>query len=101
MWVERLEGDAFQGLAHVPEAQAVLERHLDPDADPSPAVRAVYGMWLAQLVRMDEDWVAEHAHDIFPADIDQAHLFAAAWNAYVGCLRGDRARLLACRGAPA
>jgi tetratricopeptide (TPR) repeat protein len=83
MWVERLEGDAFQGLASVPKAQACLERHLDPDRDSSPAVRAVYGMWLAQLVRIDEHWVADHTRDILPTAIDEARLFAAAWNAYV------------------
>jgi hypothetical protein len=87
MWVERLEGDSFQGLASVPEAQALLERHLDPDADPSPAVRAVYGMWLAQLVRIDEHWVAHHTYGIFPTDIDQSVLFTAAWGAYVSSTR--------------
>jgi hypothetical protein len=83
MWVERLEEEAFEGLASVPEAKALLERHLDPEHDPSPAVRAVYGMWLAQLVRLDEVWVSERAQEIFPADPGQLHLFAAAWNAYV------------------
>lgn len=83
MWVERLEGDAFQGLASVPEARVVLERHLDPDAEPSPAVRAVYGMWLAQLVRMDEGWVVDHIQVILPTDIAKARLFAAVWDAYI------------------
>ena len=83
MWIERLEGNAFQGLASVPKARALLERHLDPDADPSPAVRAVYGMWLAQLVRIDKNWVAAHARETLPTDIGQSRLFAAAWDAYV------------------
>lgn len=83
LWVERIKGDAFDGLTSVPEAKAVLERHLDPESDPSPAVRAVYGMWLAQLVRVDETWFAEHAEEILPPAVDQGRLFTAAWNAYV------------------
>jgi tetratricopeptide (TPR) repeat protein len=83
LWVERIQGDSFTGLASVPEAKAVLERRLDPDTDQSPAIRAVYGMWLAQLVRVDETWFEEHVETILPPDVDQRRLFAAAWDAYI------------------
>jgi hypothetical protein len=82
-WVERLDGGAFRGLASVPEAKAVLEAHLDPKSEPSTAVRAVYGMWLAQLIRIDATWVSEHAEDIFPSDPSLAPLFSGAWDSYV------------------
>ena len=38
---ERL-GAGFDGL---PEVRDLLEAHLDPENDPSLAVRAVYGQW--------------------------------------------------------
>lgn len=83
LWIERLEGEQFQGLASVPEAQTALERHLDLDIEPSLAVRAVYGMWLAQLARIDEAWVVENADAIFPTEADAGQQFGAAWSAYV------------------
>src|SRR5205807_6242809 len=82
LWVERLSDD-FGGLASVPEAQAVLERHLDPAADRAPAIRSVYGQWFPQFVRIDKTWARAAAARVFPAAADEAALFAAAWNAYV------------------
>lgn len=87
MWVERQAAIDFAGLGSVPEAKDVLERHLGLAHDPSLAVRAVYGMWLAQLVRMDEGWVAEHAGQIFPAAEAEHEHFNAAWHAYISFTR--------------
>lgn len=55
-----------------------LEWHLDPDNDPSPAIRAVYGWRLEFLYGIDKDWVAKNIRTIFSDD----RLGEAAFDAY-------------------
>lgn len=69
------------GLDRVPEVRARLERHLDPEIDPSPAIRSVYGQWFPHLVLLDEAWARRHVERIFPDD--QPELRDAAWEAYL------------------
>ena len=65
----------------IPEVRARLDRHLDSDIDPSPAVRAVYGRWFPHLVLLDADWAERNVERIFP---DQhPELRDAAWATYV------------------
>lgn len=59
----------------------MLDKHLDPDSEPSIAVRAVYGKWLTLL---DEQWTADNTARILPASPELAELRDAAWNTYVG-----------------
>jgi hypothetical protein len=82
LWVERREEGGF-GAHSVPEAVSVLDRHLDPEQDPSLAIRAAYGQWFSQLVRIERGWAEDLAPRVFPADPEQADLFAAAWDTYV------------------
>ncbi len=81
-WVER-GVEQFEGISSIREVDALLDRHLDLEVDPSLAVRSVYGQWFAQFVRIDEAWAAALAPRVFPADPEHAAHFAAAWNAYV------------------
>ena len=67
-----------------PEVRTVLDEHLDPDTEPSVAVRAVYGNWLPWLVLLDEQWTAANLTRILPTAPELAALRDAAWNTYVG-----------------
>ncbi len=84
-WIERaLEKDgSFDGARSIPEAVALLDRHLDPQIDPALAIRAVYGQWFPQFVRLDEEWARRLAPRAFPLATEEAPLFAAAWDAYI------------------
>ena len=63
--VQRPDGiDGFEDLA---EARAMLDLHLDPAVDTSPAVRAVYGQWLFFLHHLAPAWVAANIERLFPA----------------------------------
>jgi hypothetical protein len=61
----------------------VLTAHLDPNIDPSIAIRAIYGEYLPWLQEVGEVWVAENVTKIFPSGLDQAKLRHAAWSTYL------------------
>jgi len=65
----------------IPEARGVLERHLDPKIDPSPAVRSVYGQWFPWLHLLDREWATSAIRAIFPDENE--YLRDAAWNTYL------------------
>jgi hypothetical protein len=73
----------WQGLDDVPEARGVLDRHLDPVAEPTRTVRSVYGTWLPTLVYLDRRWIEDKLPEIFPRDEAYAYLRDAAWDTYV------------------
>jgi hypothetical protein len=90
LWVRRgIEGAADvterldRGLDEMPEVRDVLDQHLDPDLEPSLAIRALYGWRFPQLTLIDKSWAAHNARRIFPADGSLQELRAAAWGAYV------------------
>ena len=76
------ESEQFQGLALLPEVQAVLERHLDVSQEPSPAVHSFYGRALPRLVQLDSPWVAQRLDRIFPRGEGARPYRQAAWDAY-------------------
>ena len=75
--------DMSAGFELMPEVRTVLEEHLDPDTDPSLAVRAVYGKWLPWLILIDERWVATRIPRILPPDPEHVSLRNAAWDTYI------------------
>jgi len=85
LWVERALGEDAQtaGIGFAQEARDLLEQHLDPITDPSLAIRAVYGQWFPQFVRLDKNWARQLAPLVFPAAPELAAHFDAAWNTYV------------------
>ena len=88
LWCRRELGvrstGATEGFDLMSEVQTVLNEHLDPDSEPSIAVRAVYGKWLPWLMLLDEQWTAANIARILPASPELAELRDAAWNTYVG-----------------
>lgn len=90
MWVRRsFEGAADErernakGFDEMPEVRETLEKHLDPEKDPSLAVRAVYGWWFPWLQLIDPKWSASNAAVIFPAGGEQHSFRDAAWRTYL------------------
>lgn len=90
LWVRRnLEAGGanvygpWRNLANAPEARYVLEQRLDPVAEPTRAVRSVYGYRLPHLVYLDRPWVESQLERIFPRASSQVHLGDAAWGAYL------------------
>lgn len=67
----------------MPEIQEVLDAHLDPDRDPSMAIRSVYGQLLPFLTNLDKEWVAQNVERIFPQEGALQTFREAAWRAYV------------------
>jgi hypothetical protein len=65
------------------QVKGVLERHLDYEADPSLAVRAVYGQWFPWLTLLGRDWAIGIAPAVFPKDEGSEAYWHAAWDAYV------------------
>lgn len=85
IWVHHhLVGDELSSegfVEQIPGVKDLLEAHLDPERDPSTSVRAVFGQHYANLFALDNDWAAEIAPSIFPAE-DSA-LREAGWGSYV------------------
>lgn len=67
----------------IPEVRCILEKHLDPDNDPTETVRAVFGFWLPQIVYMDVEWTKNNLRLLFPDSAEHYALRAAAWNTYL------------------
>lgn len=83
LWVERGLGEDFTGPDSAPEAAELLDRHLDPAFDPSLAIRAAYGQWFPQVVRINKGWAEQLAPLVFPTDSQQEEFFDAAWSTYI------------------
>lgn len=68
-----------------PEVPPVLLAHLNPLVDPSPAVRAVFGMRLQLLMKLDPEWTIGQSHLIFSEADDGGFdmLGVAAWTSYL------------------
>lgn len=65
--------------------QEKLEQKLDPDNEPSRAVRSVFGWRLPTLYWIDKDWTRNNLDKIFPVDGDDESiwLFISAWDSYI------------------
>ena len=80
---ERDASARYVDFNDMPEVRRVLDKHLDPEDDPSQAIRAVYGMWLPWLIQLDETWVVRHLSRIFPNEEQHRALRDAAWETYI------------------
>lgn len=76
-------GRGVDGRGLPMDVAGLLERHLDIDAEPSVAARAVYGWWLPTLATRDPDWVAGAIDRILPLDPERDAYRRSAWNAYL------------------
>ena len=77
------KGDRASTFNSMPEVRDVLKRHLDPNNDPSLAIRSVYGQFFPWLVLLDHQWASQNAQRIFPQQEAQAEYFEAAWGGYI------------------
>lgn len=72
-----------KGFDLTPEVREILNSHLNPDIDPSLAIRAIYGMEFSHLKFLDCTWASENANIIFPTEESKLHLWNAAWRSYL------------------
>ena len=77
------ESEAAQGFATMPEVTKVLEAHLEPNREPSLAIRSVYGQWFPRLFALDRQWAVKNAERIFPSSETELKKWEAAWAAYL------------------
>lgn len=75
--------EAFQNFDDMPEVQQVLEWHINPQRDPSSAIRAVYGRWFPHLLHLASEWTLKQIDQIFPEDPALQWLYEAAWEGYI------------------
>ncbi|MCY4516163.1 MAG: hypothetical protein OXB99_02870 [Acidimicrobiaceae bacterium] len=75
--------DIESGFDLLPEVRTVLQAHLQPEQDPSMAIRTVYGQWLPWLALLDEKWVIENTSQIFPRAPELSGFRDAAWDTYI------------------
>jgi len=85
----RLVRPGVDAVEAAPEVFAVLEVHLQPERDPSAAIRSVYGEHLPFLLHLAPDWVQRRRESIFDHPDTEAStdtertLGDAAWAAFV------------------
>jgi hypothetical protein len=72
-----------RGFGEMPEVREVLERHLNPEYDPSLAIRAIYGQWFPWLLMLDPAWAAQKVSSIFPKDEALRDFRSVAWETYI------------------
>ena len=77
---------SLKGIEEIPEAKEVLEQHLDPEIDPSLAIRSVYGQWLPWLIKIDRDWVSSNLGRLFPKET-HLQIWEATWASYIETCR--------------
>ena len=59
----------------------LFEQYLDPEKEPSGAVRSVFGRYFGKLMFCDEAWAIAQVPTIFPIEDEQ--LWRAAWDSFV------------------
>lgn len=73
---------ASQNFDDMPEVQQVLEWHLNPQQDPSSAIRLAYGKRFLRLLHLASNWTQKQIDQIFPEEPGFEYLFEAAWEGY-------------------
>jgi hypothetical protein len=61
----------------------LLDRHLDPEHEPTQAIRSIYGQYFPHLLACDKEWAQSRVDAIFPRDPSLEHLRHAAWDRYL------------------
>jgi hypothetical protein len=90
LWVRR-DGSAEEaepsrrGLP--PEVATLLEGALNPETEPSEAVRSVFGRWFWMLAELDSNWLTTRIEKIFPDADLHLGLRRAAWETYLSLTR--------------
>jgi hypothetical protein len=82
-WWRKMKTPPGETPRLAPQLQALLDRHLDAEHEPTRAVRSVYGHFFPQLLACDEDWARPRVDAIFPRDSSQGQLWRASWDSYL------------------
>lgn len=69
------------------DVATLLDACLDPEEEPSAAVRSIFGGYFGVLMFCDEAWAIAHVPAIFP--IQDERLWRAAWDSFVMRNRGN------------
>jgi len=80
LWVAR-NLDEKPEVKTTPELDDLLNRHLDLDQDPSPAIRSVYGSRVPNFFYLNKPWLEANKDKIF--DASNPELLWAAWEGYL------------------
>ncbi|MEP0884653.1 hypothetical protein NDI49_24190 [Trichocoleus sp. ST-U3] len=73
----------LRSFDEMPEVRQVLDTHLNPDQEPSLAIRSIYGRWFPWLILLDPNWTTQNVAKIFPEDETLSDLRIAAWESYI------------------
>ncbi len=74
---------AARGFDEMPEVRTVFDKHLDPDQEPSLAIRIVFGQWLPWLHFLDQNWATANIPKIFPLVDNLKDFRDVAWDTYI------------------
>src|SRR2546427_11084405 len=74
---------AAHGFDEMREVRSVLENHLDPNQDPSLAIRAVYGYRFVTLYFHDRNWAKANLTRVFAHEDALKELRDVAWETYI------------------
>jgi hypothetical protein len=80
-WASTWDGAAAAAVRQTVLAE--LEELLRSRLGSSTAVRAIFGLCLARLIYVDDDWVAAQRERLLPNAPNVAHLRDAAWTTYL------------------
>lgn len=81
--LEETKQKSWKFSKDAPELLKVLGKHLDIKNDKSLAIRSIYGDKLGSLAWLDEEWVKNNQHLIFPAEPELQRYFDASWETYI------------------
>jgi hypothetical protein len=65
------------------ELRHLLNRHADPDHEPTETIRSIYGQYFPYLMACDEEWARSRVDAVFPQDPSLERLRLAAWEGYL------------------
>lgn len=80
-WLRAARQEEWSLRSELPDTARLLEAHLPAERDPSLAIAAAFGWWLANLIAIDAGWVEAHAPDLL-GDLTKKRE-RSAWDAYL------------------
>jgi hypothetical protein len=82
-WWRKTKTPPGQTPRLAPQLQEFLDRHLDPEHEPTRTIRSVYGRFFPLLLACDKEWARSRVATIFPNNAALEGLRRAAWDSYL------------------
>jgi thioesterase domain-containing protein len=82
-WWRKRQASADEEPHLSPQLRNLLDRHLDPNHEPTETIRSVYGQYFPSLMACDQEWARSRVDAIFSTDPSLERLRAAAWDSYL------------------